>query len=60
MKQKDLYEREGVFTPSVVEYVSKLLRAENDEDMNTELVDLSADERLTETRKIMHKNLHRH
>jgi len=60
MKQKDLYEREGVFPPSVVEYVSRLLRAENDENMNTELVDLSADERLTETRKIMHKNLHRH
>ncbi len=42
------------------DYVANLLRAENDETMNQSLVDLPADDRLEETRRIMHKDLHRH
>jgi hypothetical protein len=40
--------------------VAKLLQGEDDEAMNQKLVDLPADDRLHETRKIMHKDLHRH
>ncbi len=54
------YEREQIFPPSVIDYVCKLLLAENDENMNQYLSDLPADDRLHETRKIMHKDLHRH
>ncbi len=60
LEKRDLYERDGVFPPSIIDYVAKLLRAENDEDMNQRLIDLPADDRLFETRKIMHKDLHRH
>jgi glutamine synthetase len=60
LDKRDLYERDGVFPPSVVDYVARLLRAENDEGINQKLVDLPADDRLHETRKIMHKDLHRH
>jgi glutamine synthetase len=56
----ELYQRDGIFPPSVIEYMAKLLRAENDEGMNRKLIDLPADDRLHETRKIMHKDLHRH
>lgn len=59
-KKRELYEREHVFAPTVIDYVCKLLEAENDDGMNARLAALPADDRLRETRKIMHKDLHRH
>ncbi len=46
--------------PAVIDYVVRLLEKEKDEDMNVRLADLPADDRLHETRRIMHKDLHRH
>jgi len=60
LQKREMYERDEVFPPSIIEYVAKMLQSENDEHMNTKLVDLPADDRLHETRKIMHKDLHRH
>jgi len=60
IKKRELYERENIFPPSIVDYIASLLKNENDEHMNQYLVDLPADDRLHETRKIMHKDLHRH
>lgn len=60
LEKRDMYERGGIFPPSIIEYVAKLLQAENDENMNSNLMDLPADDRLLETRKIMHKDIHRH
>ncbi|MBN2415679.1 glutamine synthetase [bacterium] len=59
-KKRDLYERDNVFPQGAINYVIDLLRAEDDEHMNATLMDLPADDRLHETRKIMHKHLHRH
>jgi len=60
LKKRELYEREDIFPPSIIEYVARLLSSEKDENINEYLADLPADDRLHETRKIMHKNLHRH
>jgi len=60
LAKRELYERDGVFPPSIIDYVARLLQAEDDEGMNQKLADLPADDRLHETRKIMHKDLHRH
>jgi glutamine synthetase len=60
LQKRDLYERDAIFPASVIDYVARLLAAENDEFMNRTLADLPADDRLHETRKIMHKDLHRH
>lgn len=60
LQKRNLYERDNIFPPSIIEYVAKLLCAEKDENINQYLVDLPADDRLLETRKIMHKDLHRH
>jgi glutamine synthetase len=60
LEKRQLYEREKIFPSSIIDYVSKLLLRENDENMNQVLADLPADDRLHETRKIMHKDLHRH
>jgi glutamine synthetase len=60
LEKRALYEREGVFPGSIVDYMAKLLFAEQDENLNNHLLHLPADERLEETRKLMHKDLHRH
>ena len=59
-QKRELFEREGIFPSCIIDYMSKLLKAEDDDDMNRKLIDLPADDRLHETRKIMHKDLHRH
>lgn len=58
--KRELYERDGVFPPGVIDYVAAMLENEKDEFMNKKLMDLPSDDRLHETRKIMHKDLHRH
>lgn len=60
LKKRTCYEKDGIFPPSMIDYVARLLHAENDETMNRSLMDLPADDRLFETRKIMHKDIHRH
>jgi glutamine synthetase len=60
LQKRAHYERDGVFPPSVIDYVGERLQAENDEFMNRRLTDLPAHERLYEIRKIMHKDLHKH
>jgi glutamine synthetase len=60
LEKRGLYERDEVMPPAVINYVAAMLKAENDDDMNERLADLPADDRLHETRKIMHKDLHRH
>ena len=60
LKNRVLYEREGVFPPSVIEYAARQLQAEDDEFMNKKLLALPADIRQVEMRKIMHKDLHKH
>ncbi|MBN2381986.1 glutamine synthetase [bacterium] len=59
-RKRDLYERAHIFPTSVIDYMIQLLKSENDENINQHLVDLPADDRLFETRKIMHRSLHRH
>lgn len=60
LKKRHLYEREDIFPASVVDYVSRLLQAEDDELVNQKLEGLPEDRRLQEIRKILHKDLHRH
>ena len=60
LKRKDLYEREGVFPPSIIEYIVKMLQAENDDQINQRLDEMPENERLREIRRILHKDLHRH
>lgn len=60
LKMRALYERDGIFPASVIDFAAKMLEAEKDEFMNQSLViDLPVDQRLIATRKIMHKDLHR-
>lgn len=60
IEKRDLYERENVFPPSVIDYVSGFLREEKDEGLSRKLKKLSGKDRQREIRKILHKDLHRH
>ena len=59
-KHRALYEENGVFPSGVIDYVIRLLHKENDEHLNRELSQMSAEERLVETRKVMHRDIHRY
>ena len=60
LRKRELYERDGIFPVNIIDYMIKLLKEEKDENMNQILAELPADERLHETHRIMHKDLHRH
>ncbi len=60
LEKRALYEREGIFPPSVIDYVARLLASEDDEHMNRKVDDLPEDRRLKDMRRIMHKDIHRH
>lgn len=59
-ENRALYERFGVFPASVVNYVIDLLAREHDGHLNRDLSRMPAEERLTATRQVMHKDIHRH
>lgn len=59
-EDRGLYEHEGIFPSGVIDYMVKMLLSERDLKMNQRLADLPADDRLHETRRIMHAVLHRH
>jgi len=52
------FEADGIFKEQLIDYYINKLKNEDDETMNQQLGDLPADDRLNETRKIMHKDLH--
>jgi len=60
LKKRDLYEREGIFPPGIIEYLATILKAEDDEIINQKMKTLAEDKRLQALRKIMHKDLHIH
>ena len=57
---RQMYEELGVFPGSGIDHQIELLEKENDEKLNQEFAKLPAEERLTATRELMHKDIHRH
>lgn len=57
-KERSLYEKDGIFPRTVIDYVIRMLRAERDEDLARFLSELPADDRLEKTRKFMHKDIY--
>jgi len=60
LAKRDLYERDGVFPPGVIDYVAATLADEDDENLNRYLSGLADDTRMLESRRVMHKDVHRH
>jgi len=59
-KKRALYEKEGIFPASIIDYVIELLKNEGDADLSLKLAKLSGADFLREVRKVMHRDLHRH
>ncbi|MBC7363475.1 MAG: glutamine synthetase [Candidatus Aminicenantes bacterium] len=60
LEKRGLYERKGIFPPSIIDYVADMLNRENDGDLQQQLASLSSDSRLVLARRIMHRDLHKH
>jgi glutamine synthetase len=60
LQHKNLYTRDGIFPENTIQYVAKSLQNENDRNLNKRLLSLPEDERTYESRRIMHRNIHRH
>jgi len=58
-ERRDLYEKHGTFRPQIIDQVIAVLRKEDDERLNERMAHMSAEERLTATRRIMHRDIHR-
>ena len=56
----EFYTRDNAFPQSMLNYIVTLLSDENDEYINQRLTSMPADQRLKESLKIMHGNIHRH
>jgi glutamine synthetase len=59
-ERRSLYEELGVFPRTVIDHQIELLEKEHDEKLNSQFAKLPAEERLTATRELMHKDIHRH
>jgi len=59
-ERRAMYEEFGVFPRTIIDHQIALLTRENDEHLNREFAQLTAEERLVATRELMHKDIHRH
>lgn len=60
LQHRGLYERNDIFPPQVISFVANQLQKENDKDLNVRLLSLPDDEKLKESRRIMHRDIHKH
>lgn len=60
LAKRDLFERDGVFPATVIDYIAAALADEDDADLRRRLAALPEDARKIEARTIMHKDVHRH
>lgn len=60
LQDRDLYERKDIFPSKVVSFVSESLQNENDQYLNSRLMSLDEDERIFQSRRIMHRDLHKY
>lgn len=60
LQHRALFERGNIFPPQVLTYFAKLLQSENDRYLNNRLLALPTEDQLVESRRIMHRDIHRH
>lgn len=60
LEKRNLYERDGIFPASIIDYMAGMLEKEGDENLHQQLASLSSDNRMLLARRIMHRDLHRH
>ncbi len=59
LRHRAFYESDGIFPSRVIDHYVAQLQNENDKDLNKRLLSLPEEERIIESRRLMHKNLFR-
>jgi glutamine synthetase len=59
LQKRDHYERNNIFPHNLIDYVINTLHSENDRDLNRRLLSLPEGEKQRESRRIMHRDIHR-
>lgn len=59
LQHRNLFERDGIFPPFVINYIVNMLQNENDRNLNKRLLALPDDEKIKESRRIMHRAIHK-
>ncbi len=60
LQHRVLFERDKTFPSYVIEYVANVLQKENDRQLNKRLMALPDEEKFAESRRIMHRHLHKY
>lgn len=60
LRDKQLFERNDTFSSALINHVAYMLDSENDKNLNKRLLALPDDEKLKESRRIMHRDIHKH
>lgn len=60
LQERPLYERNNIFPSKVIGYVAESLQNENDQYLNSRLMSLDEEERTYQSRRIMHRDLHKY
>jgi glutamine synthetase len=56
---RHLYEEHGVFPPQIIDGLLTVLRKEKDSDLNERMMEFPDAEKLKESRKVMHRSIHK-
>lgn len=59
-ESKELYMRDGIFTDKIIAHFVDMLKAENDKGLDRHLVSLSEEDKMIESRKVMHRAIHKY
>lgn len=60
LSNRELFERDGIFPPQVIANTANHLLNENDLNLNKRLLALPEEEKVYESRRIMHRQIHLH
>lgn len=59
-ENRELFERNDIYPKRVIDWVIDFLKNENDNDLNVRLMQLPHEEKISDSRRILHKCFHRH
>ncbi|MFC2129808.1 glutamine synthetase beta-grasp domain-containing protein [Bacteroidota bacterium] len=59
LENRAIFERKGIFPAKVIDYIAKQLQNEDDKNMNKRLMALPDEEKLRQSRSIMHRDIHK-
>jgi glutamine synthetase len=60
LKNRKIFERDNLFPERVIDFVAKQLQNEKDRNLNERLLKLSDNDKMKESRRLMHRDIHKH